>query len=320
LVLAARQRQEPLQWQHLLPLIVALAIFFPLQTQIFQGQLNGLLAFLIVAAWWADRRDCQFLAGACIGLAAAAKLFPAFLFLYWLMQKQWRALLAGLIVFLSLNMAAGALFGMDAFRTYVRECIPYASHYRSSWGNMSLTGFWLRLFNPEEFNRVAPWFEAPQLASALIWTSQAAVALLTAVRCWQARSRPDRDRALGLTVTAMLLVSPITWDHYFLMLLMPLAVEGIVPSGKLARAAFFASVCALCAPMLWFLIIPLGPSAAKMVNTQRFLLPPIRPWQSLVGLAVHTYALLVLFYLGWRSFRDSPGSQVVAQPVAPNNC
>jgi hypothetical protein len=91
---------------------------------------------------------------------------------------------------------------------------------------------------------------------------------------------------------------------------MPLFVEGIVPRRGLARAAFILSAIALLLPLTLFLLIPLGPGASKLVNTQRYLLPPIRPWQSLLGLSVQTYAMLILFYLNWHFFRDSPGSRI----------
>ena len=40
----------------------------------------------------------------------------------------------------------------------------------------------------------------------------------------RARTRDQRDLAFGLAVTAMLLVSPITWDYSLPLLLVPLAV------------------------------------------------------------------------------------------------
>jgi hypothetical protein len=281
-----------------------------LQSQVFQGQLNGLLVLLIVVSWWADRRDNQLLAGACIGSAAAIKLFPAFLLLYWLMQKRWRALIAGIATFSFLNGVAWAVLGNEALATYLNVVIPSVSHYRSSWNNRSLSGFWLRLFDPEDFERVTPWIRAPQLANILVWTSQAGVTALAAICCRQARARLQRDRALGLSVVAMLLVTPVTWEHYLILLLMPLSVEGVVPRDRAARLAFYCSLGALWVPLGWFLIIPMSPNAAIIWSTHRYLLPPSRPWQSLVGLSVPTYALLILFYLGWRSFRDSAGSDL----------
>jgi hypothetical protein len=131
------------------------------------------------------------------------------------------------------------------------------------------------------------------------------VAILTAVRCRQARTRADRDRALGLAVIGMLLVSPITWDHNYLFLLMPLAVEGIVPGSRPARVAFFISLIALWVPMFWFLVLPMGLKVLIVWNTQRRVLPPTRPWQALVGFGVPTYALMILFGLVWGSFRNS---------------
>ncbi len=314
LAVALRLREQSFSAFDLLPLFALLAVSYPLLQQTIQGQMNGLLVFLAVIAWWADRRDNQWLAGACIGAAAAFKLFPAFLFLYWLMQRKWKALVAGLVAFLLLNAAACALFGFEAFRTYCSEVVPSVIRYRGSWGNLSLSGLWLRLFNPEELEQVAllpsmaaviPWIRAPRLANVLIWGSQAAVSVLAAIRCYQARTRVERDRAFGLTVMAMLLVAPLTWCHYLVFLLIPLSVKGIVPPHGIARAAFFISAAALWAPLTLFLLIAMG---SKVVFANAHSAPPARPWQCLFGMSIQTFALLVLFCIGWHSFRDSSES------------
>jgi hypothetical protein len=40
----------------------------------------------------------------------------------------------------------------------------------------------------------------------------------------RAQSRYERDHAFATCITAMLLVTPIVWDHYLLLLLLPVAL------------------------------------------------------------------------------------------------
>jgi hypothetical protein len=109
-----------------------------------------------------------------------------------------------------------------------------------------------------------------------------------------------------------MLVTPILWGHYLLMLLIPLCAPRVVPTHGLARIAFFLSVGALWVPLSWFMIIPMGSKTVFFEDG--YLVTPTRPWQSLVGMSVQTYALLILFVLGWRSFRDSPAPPAEAGP------
>jgi alpha-1,2-mannosyltransferase len=303
--LAIFVRGTPVSIFSLLPLLTLLLFCFPVHLQIIQGQLNSLLVLLLVAAWWADTRERSWLAGAAIGAAAAVKLFPAFLLLCWLMRQDWKALGGALAALVLLNVVALAFLGADAFSTYFQVVVPSVSHYRSSWGNISLSGFWLRLFDPEDFERVIPLIRAPVLAIGLTLASQVAVAVLTGIRCRQAKTRTQRDRALALTVVGMLLAAPIVWNHYLVMLLLPLAVRQPYPPTLPARVAWCASLVVLWVPLAWFLLLPMGKEAMRIWNTQRYLLPPAQPWQSLCGLSIQTYALVVLFVLCWKTRPES---------------
>ena len=314
LLLAIHLREAPFRVYHLLRLATLLVFCHPLFLQTLNGQPNGILVFLLVAAWWADRRERQYLAGACVGTAAAIKLLPAFLFVYWLMQGRWRALLAGLGAFVLWNAIAWVLFGRAAFTTYIQAVVPSLSLYRSGWGNTSLTGFWMRLFDPEEFERVAPLIRAPELARDLTIASQIAVLVLAAIRCGQAGTRQERDRALALTVVGMLLVSPLTWSHYYLILLMPLAVQRLPPTWRLTQAAWYACLFVFWTPLLGALLSIARPGAASLNPP-----PPIQPWLTLTVLALPTYALVFLFHEYWRSGRASSSADVDPGSAAANS-
>ncbi len=300
LVLAIRLRGPPYDVVTFLALSAALIWCYPLQSQTAQGQLNGLLVLLLILAWWGERRTWPAFSGICIGLAAAIKLVPAFLFLYWLAQGKWKVLVGGAVAFLAANGVAVALFGLEAYVRYISTVVPSLAGYRSSWGNVSLTGFWLKLFNPDSGEQVVPLAYVPWLADGLILGSQIVVLVLVGIRCRQATDEKDRDRALGLAIVGMLLVSPILWNHYFVLLLAPLAIWRPCDQTLSERIAWRVCLAILWVPFAWFLLLPMGPTAATIWNTQRYLLPPAKPWQTLSGLAIQTYALVGLFYLLWR--------------------
>src|SRR5207248_1366364 len=107
----------------------------PFLQQMVQGQLNLLLLFLVTLAWWADRQGKLPAAGICTGAAAAFKLFPAFLLIYFLFLRKWRALVWACLAFLGFTLAAGIIFGFDSYRTYCFEVLPRTAQWRTSWRN-----------------------------------------------------------------------------------------------------------------------------------------------------------------------------------------
>src|SRR5262245_5753772 len=152
--LILRELGVPLSLWTVIPILALLVLFNPLLIHVMQGQLNIPLLLLLTLAWVADRRDRPGWAGVAAGVAAGLKLYPAFVFAYFLFARRWRALLTGGIAFFAVNGIALAVLGPDEFRTYVREVIPSLFNYQSSWRNVSLTGFWLRIFNPQPHEKV----------------------------------------------------------------------------------------------------------------------------------------------------------------------
>ncbi len=221
-------RARPLQQSGLAELcLLALVVSgSSLTHQMIQGQLNLVLLALITGAWSADRRNCATAGGALIGMAAAIKIFPAFLILYFLAQKKWRAVGAGAAAFLAVNGVGCLLFGVQAYRDYFLRVAPDVAKFRDTWPNASLLGYWSKLFDGAH-GHVIPLWHFPLLAKTMTAIS---CLVLVATTVWAvAKIRhsagktpavgPDRDMAFGLCCAGMLLASPITWDHAFLLLI-----------------------------------------------------------------------------------------------------
>lgn len=94
-----------------------------------------------------------------------------------------------------------------------------------------------------------PLANAPLLDNALGWAAVAAILGTTLYVLWRRqRVLNERDAFLynfALTVPAMLLVIPLSWDHYEPHLLLPLAVAGLYRTAKPTPKILFALAC-LC--------------------------------------------------------------------------
>jgi hypothetical protein len=261
----------------------------PLQGEVFQGQLNRVILLLVVLAWVLERGGRPWLAGACIGAAASIKVLPAFLFLYFLCRGRWRALAGGLLAALALNAVAASVFGVGAYEEYVGRVVPLtAERYRDDAMNVSLTAFWTRLFDPVR-GGAEPMVASHGLFVALRLASQAAVILAAAWAAWKARSEAARDHAYAAAVAGALLVSPITWAPYFLLLL-PAGVLlwRDLPAGSWRRVLFLACLCDL-----WLSDLLVFTFQGRQAH-----LHVARPWESLTYVSAATYAVAGFFVLG----------------------
>jgi hypothetical protein len=129
------------------------------------------------------------------------------------------------------------------------------------------------------------------MAGALLSIAAVVAGLAWAVR--RVRSDAEIDQAFGLAATAMLLVSPIAWEHYFLILLVPLAVVwSDLPPSWPARGLFLTIVAALwLGPRIVWTAFDLGGKVAT-------------PIEVLTLHSYHSYALLGLYALGLIELRS----------------
>lgn len=273
----------------------------PLYQQLHQGQLNLIVLFLITAAWAAERSGHARTAGALLGAAASVKVFPAFLIGYFAIRRRWSVVAAGIASMAALTLITAALLGPQAYTDYVHNVLPEVGVFRAKWNNASLPGFWNKLFNPAVrnvrfFGQPSPMALSPAAARAGTWLSSAAVLALLWRSTRRSRTREQDDLGYALAVLAMLLLSPIVWNHYFLMLLVPLAVLWKeLPPTRTARLVFATAVAALWA----------GHPLDVMGWIVGSRLPG--PVDTVTVLSYQLYALIALFGLGIAVMRQSLG-------------
>jgi hypothetical protein len=286
------------------PAVTLLLLCSPFRQQMNQGQLNLVLLLLLTGTWVAWRSGRPGLSGVLLGAATALKVFPGFLFLFFALRREGKVLASGVLSFVTLSLLTVTLLGTDAYRTYVTEVVPQVSEYRSGWINASVPGVWAKLFDPAtEREHVVAFWRSPLLARAGTVVSCLVIVLVLARAIGKARTASECDDAFGLTLTAMLLVSPITWDHYFLLLLLPVTFLWLrLPRSAAARGLFLLLLAALCVEpaLLYNAFIPGGYGHG-----------PAMPWHTMTVLSLHCYALLGLFTFGLAVLQARPGEAVL---------
>lgn len=286
-----------------LALVTLLLACDPLQQTLIQGQPNLLLTLLIVGAWRAGKSGKSFVSGMCLGLATAVKIYPAYLFLYFLVRRDGRALAGGVISFALITLLTAAVFGVDAYRDYLTVVLPSISDVTNNWGNASLLAFWERLFDHSSTS-TQPLVNSPALLQISVWSSWLVLTALVVRSVWKTRAEVFSNEGFAITIVAMLLMSPTTWHHYFIILAFPvgLLLSRYQPhTGKRWIVNLLILALAISPRLAWAVLIPTQKAAASAAGSTPWEQGGMvaLPWQSLTALSYQCYLLLIIIVILW---------------------
>ncbi|MDZ7732260.1 MAG: glycosyltransferase family 87 protein [Acidimicrobiia bacterium] len=227
-----------LGWAWLAWLTPLFAWWFPLELHLRFGQWSILLFALVVAAWIGLRRDRDRLAGLALGAAVLVKLFPALLLLVVLVQRRFRALRWAVSAVVA-GVVAAWVWRPTASSTFVTDVVvDNSGRSNLAFGNASVRSFVSKLFEGGPF--IEPVVDAPGLVVPLSFLAIGGVLALTGYVLW---ASSDLDLRFATVVVAMLALSPVTWVHAWVLLLLPLLVLARRP--VLRRAPLLAVGLAL---------------------------------------------------------------------------
>jgi hypothetical protein len=278
-----------------LPVLALLIFCQPLFATLYQGQLTLLLVLLVTVIWTLERSGRSCTAGVVIGAAAAVKLFPAYLAVYFAVRGRSRPLLAAALAFVALTVVTMAVFSFNAYRDYVQVVLPAQTRFRGLGYNCAIAGFWYKLFDPSgEKGLIIPLWSCPALAQLGTLLSDLAITAIVGMAAYQARTQSEQDLAFAAIVTAMILVSPVSWDNSLPLLLVPIAVMARSASRpNWMPAAFFLVLALIWMPQL------LPAESASDAHSTRAV-----SWAFVLGPpSLKSYALLGLLALELAAFR-----------------
>jgi len=181
------------------------AVAVPLQINFDYLNINAVLLALVVAAGFdlAGRRDAR--AGVWLGLATALKVFPGLLLLFAAYRRRWWAAATGASLALALSVCALLPLG-----------VPGALASGRAWLANSSTGVWTLHRRNQSLPGLLGRAGVPHLEVIVI---DLLLLVLTALALQ--RSTPDDDivHDVGIVTLLAVLLSPIAWDHYYLLVL-----------------------------------------------------------------------------------------------------
>lgn len=218
-------------WPTGLVLAVLLLLSGPVIRGLQFGSWSLLLAGMIAYVWWATRETDSRRAGAVLGLAISLRLFPALLLVPLVLRRRWRTVVTAVVVGSALTG-----LGMLAFDLSIAEAVSSLS---------SASDTWLTIGSNASLAR--PLFTVlgvPPIVTVI------ALSLVAAIVLWRidGAGAGRFDVMLSVTVVAMVLAAPLSWEHYDAMLLLPLGVLIGTQGNRSARVSGW----------LWLGVITLG--------------------------------------------------------------
>jgi hypothetical protein len=297
----------------LLPAACFLVSSHPLQETLHEGQFNGFLLLLLTAAWFAARQRSRWVCGALLALATYLKLFPGLFFVVLLFQRDFKTFWAAVVCLAGLALSGVLVLGLESHQDYLFGVVPAIGRdHLASWNNHSLPGLWGKVFNPGQPS-FEPLVQSAFLERMALAVSWAGVLLLL----WLASRREAPGGGVAATIplatVAMILLSPVAWNHYFVILLLPTAwlFHRLATPGW-RRVGLILCVAILWLPQwtLWKWALP-GPFEGGKFHRVDGL-------DTLTGMAVQLYAVLGLLALCFLegSSRAGSGSRVSAAAAA----
>jgi hypothetical protein len=279
------------------PVLALLTFCHPLYGNLYYCQLTLILILLVTITWALERAGWSGTAAAVIGTAAAIKLFPGYLAIYFAAKGRLRPLLVVALSFTVLTAVTAAILGFDAYRDYVQVVLPAQTRFQSLGYNHAAAGLWHKFFDPAgENGLVIPLWSCPALAQGGTLASDLVITFIVAVMARQARTTAEHDVVFASVITAMVLVSPVSWDTSLLLLLVPVAVMA-----RHARGQFRMQFGLLAIGIL----IWLPQQALTNLALGRPFVRPVS-WLFMLGApSLKSYALLGLFALEVAAFRTA---------------
>lgn len=271
-------------------LVVVFAFFYPLTRTLTAGQLNALLLLLFAASAFLEKSGWSLPAGAIMGLASVIKVYPALFLVYYVGRGNWKAVCSMLIVIvllLGLSVAvAGLKTNLDYFPVLTQMSYgsstwtQYGEDYQVEPSNQSPSALYYRLLTTNRGTH--GFFHSPLLAKILSWAT--GLGLFGVLLVYLVLSdNVSVEKGFSLTLLTALLVPSLLWDHYLLLVLIPvfLIASRYEISGGLLRATVWGMALALMA-------IPFNYWAEGM-KTKAFI--PL--------MSMKLYPLLAVYLLCW---------------------
>ncbi len=213
------------------------------------SQTHIIFVLLTVIALVCGRRGAPLWAGVWLALAAAIKITPAFLVVYWLVNRQTKAALSFFVSSVVLHAITIAITGPALMMQYVHNLSAISNILLVSWNNQSFAA--LALGSRFDVKELVHWraFPLPPFIKTLSLLLTLGFTIAGGLLDRSMDDRAARDNKPSAppygAVIAMLaatMFAPIAWVHYYILLMIPVMLILAALRTKASWPLFLLSV------------------------------------------------------------------------------
>ena len=275
-----------------------LAVNGPLDYSVWLGNVTHIITLSVLILIWWFKQGREWLTGILLGINGLLKIpliLPAG---YFFIRRRWRVVGGGLLVF---GLVLGLSLWLVPFslnRIWLERCIlSFAGHPIAAYNNQSAIGFLAREFMPGNLG-----WDPLNPTVQFTWVSNITLLLLYApvLVIFFLGGKSSQNPAMFIleffiVLVCSLLTSPISWTHYFMLLLIPaafcMADESLRPNKLWINILLGFSLVLLTTP------IKLTLALFEQTGQPLFLSPHFAG-----GLLLYLY-LLITWVKAWRLSR-----------------
>ncbi len=233
--------------------LVFACLFAPVCHAFYVGQTNAVLLLLVAAAFLCCQRGREVAAGVLLGIATLIKISPGLLALHFLLARRHIALVAMAVTTVGIPVITLPFF-RDDLAAFFATVPQRLSQPMPHLVNQSLNGFFSRLFTTNAFTEPVVALD-PVGVLTLVKVVSLVVFFWVLALLVLRRRELDRnaDLSFGALITLPVIVSPFSWENFYLLLLFPILalVRRQHLIGTAAKGAIVLSVALISAQRLW---------------------------------------------------------------------
>lgn len=250
----------------------------PVMSTFFFGQINLILLWLVLESLLGHEQE-RARSGALLGIAMGVKLTPGIFVLLLAVVGRWKAVLVAGLTFLS-TAAVGWLVIPAEARAYWLSLMFDSSRAGSLWfaGNQSISGAAARALDGSP-------------PPTLVVTVDVVVVVICLAAARQQWRGGERLWSIGTVALGGLLVSPISWTHHWVLIVVPLAaLVGDASTRRLARFMLIASYAVFVIGPMWRVThaadVELSHNAVEKIAASSYVLVAVTLLVYSVGVAI----------------------------------
>ncbi|ULA61940.1 MAG: membrane protein of unknown function [Nitrospira sp.] len=199
----------------------------PLYYSLREGNLTHIALLLLLVVLLCLEKSKEWIAGGVLAVAAIIKLPLGLLGLYFFLKGRWKVVSGFAVTCIFVALASIAWFGWELHILWYREAIlPFSNKALGAFNVQSIDGFLLRL---GEQPLLYDW-QPIRVERSYMFIKSGVAGLLLLASVVMLRNHPGasgRDWMLlefSAVLCLALIISPISWTHYYLFLLLPLCL------------------------------------------------------------------------------------------------